>query len=763
MQTTRRPALGLATAAAAALCAAAPTQAAWGSLDLPPLDKVLNYQPKLPLQVFTADGVEIAQFGAERRQFVPIAKIPKLMQDAVIAVEDARFRQHGGIDPKGMARALLAMLTGGRRQGASTITQQVARTMLLTHQFTVERKTKEIMLALKIEDSLSKDRILELYMNEIFLGQRAYGFAAAAQTYFGKPMNQLSLGETALLAGLPQNPYYANPVANLPRAVARQRLVLERMHATGVISAAQLAAARAEKLNIRSLLQVDVHAEHVAEMARRAVVERFGTEAYASGMRVHTSLRAADQRAAWAALRKGVLDVDRRGAWRGPEAQESLPNAEGAELERAAAQALKEHRDDEALRVAVVLQAGPKEVVVQLASGERVALSGEGLRWALPALSAKAKAPLVIKRGAVVRLVQRGSTWAISQWPQVEAGLVALDPASGRVRALVGGFDFTRQPFNHVTQAWRQPGSSFKPFIYSAALEHGVMPATLVDDLPFSGSNGWAPQNSDGVYDGPMALRQALAKSKNMVSIRLTQTLGVNVVRDWVERFGLEAARQPENLTVALGAGSTTPMQMARAYATLANGGWRQDPVLVERITDAQGKVLFEAPAPAPLSEEQRVLPARNVFIINSLLNDVTRVGTAARAQAQLRRSDVYGKTGTTNDAVDAWFAGFHQSVAAVVWVGHDEPRSLGERESGGGSALPIWIDFMGSALKGLPLAGLGAPPPGVHRVGEDWLYDEWASGGWVARIAADALPTRVGGMPVLEPLPAAPAASVPQ
>ncbi len=760
MQTTRRHALGLATIAA--LFSAAPTQAAWGGLDLPPLDKVLNYQPKLPLQVFTADGVEIAQFGAERRQFVPIAKIPKLMQDAVIAVEDARFRQHGGIDPKGMARALLALLTGGRRQGASTITQQIARTMLLTHQFTVERKTKEIMLALKIEDSLSKDRILELYMNEIFLGQRAYGFAAAAQTYFGKPMDKLSLGETALLAGLPQNPYYANPVANLPRAVARQRLVLERMHATGVINAAQLAAARAEKLSIRSALQVDVHAEHVAEMARRVVVDRFGTEAYASGMRVHTSLRAADQRAAWAALRKGVLDVDRRGPWRGPEATESLPNAEGTELERAAAQALKEHRDDEALRVAIVLQAGPKEMVVQLASGERVALSGEGLRWAMPGLSAKAKVPLLVKRGAVVRVVQRGSTWAISQWPQVEAGLVALDPASGRVRALVGGFDFTRQPFNHVTQAWRQPGSSFKPFIYSAALEHGVMPATLVDDVPFSGANGWAPQNSDGAYDGPVALRQALAKSKNMVSIRLTQTLGVNVVRDWAERFGLEAARQPDNLTLALGAGSTTPMQMARAYATLANGGWRQDPVLVERITDAQGKVLFEAPPAAPLSEEQRVLPARNVFVVNSLLNDVTRVGTAARAQAQLRRSDVYGKTGTTNDAVDAWFAGFHPSVAAVVWVGHDEPRSLGERESGGGSALPIWIDYMAAVLKGLPLAGPGAPPPGVQRVGDDWLYDEWASGGWVARIAADAPPLRVGA-PVAEVPAPAPAASVPQ
>ncbi len=724
---------------ALALATAGPGPARAGAWDLPSLDKVVNYQPKLPLQVFTADGVEIAQFGAERRQFVPIGKIPKLMQDAVIAVEDVRFREHGGIDPKGVARALLAMITGGRAQGASTITQQMTRTVLLSQERSVGRKAKEIILALRIEEVLSKDRILEIYMNEIFLGQRAYGFAAAAQTYFGKTMDKLSIAETAMLAGLPQNPYYANPVANLERATQRQRLVLERMQAAGVITAAQAATARAEKLVIRSRLQVPIHAEHVAEMARLAVVNRFGTEdAYTNGLRVVTSLRAADQQAAWAALQRAVLAYDRKGAWRGPEDQENLPKLDAAQEERSAAQLLREHRDDDVQRVAIVLAASPKEVRVQLATGERVSLAGEGLRWAQPGLSAKAPKALALRRGAIVRVQAQGKQWAISQWPQVEAGLVALDPATGRVRALVGGFEFARQPFNHVTQSWRQPGSSFKPFLYSAAFEYGVMPATVVDDAPFTSADGWSPQNSDGLFDGPLTLREALAKSKNMVSVRLAQQLGAGTVRNWAGRFGLEPARQPNNLTLAMGAGSVTMLQLAGAYATLANGGWLQPPVVIERISDAQGKLLFEAPPAPPLAEERRAVPARNVFLTNSLLNDVTRVGTAARAQRQLQRSDIYGKTGTTNDAVDAWFAGFQPGIAAVAWMGFDDPRSLGANESGGGLALPMWLDYMAVALRGVPVAP-AAPPPGLVWEGGDWLYDEWFGGGWVSHIGADA------------------------
>lgn len=752
-----------ATAALALALTCAPlSPARAATFELPPLDRITNYQPKQPLQVLTADGVEIAQFGTERRQYTPLAQIPRRFQDALLAVEDGRFRSHSGIDPQGMARAVLSMLAGGRKQGASTITQQLVRTMLLTQQFTPERKAKEILLALKVEQALSKDRILEIYLNEIFLGQRAYGFAAAAQTYFGKPLDKLSWAETAMLVGLPQNPHYANPVVNPGRATQRQRLVLQRLHETGLINANELAAARAEKLAVRSRLDMPLLAGHAAEMARRVVVERFGTEAYTTGLRVVTSLRAADQKAAVAAVQRGILAHDRKGPWRGPEDVETLPAANDPGLEAAAAQALKNHRDDEILRLGIVLQASPISVSVQLATGEAVTLRGEALRWARPALAAKARAPLVLKRGAIVRLLRQGAGWTLSQWPQVQAALVSLDPATGRIRALVGGFDFSQQPFNHVTQAWRQPGSSFKPFVYSAALESGVMPATLIDDLPWvadsAGGKTWAPQNSDGRFDGPITLREGLVRSKNLVSVRLAQHVGVGTARDWAARFGIDPQRQPDNLTLALGSGSVSPLQMAQAYGVFANGGWRVPPVLVERISDAQGKVLYEAPPAAPLDEGSRAVPARNVFVVNSLLADVTRVGTAASAQARLKRPDLYGKTGTTNDAVDAWFAGFQPRLVAVVWMGYSESaRSLGDRESGSSLALPIWIDYMAVALSAVPVQPL-EPPAGVQRLDGDWVYDDWLGGGRLAHLRADGPPLFT---PAAMAIPPAPAASI--
>jgi penicillin-binding protein 1A len=731
--------------------------------ELPNLDRAVNYRPKQPLTVLTADGVEIAAFGAERRQFVPIEKIPKLLQDAVIAVEDVRFREHAGIDPKGMARAAIALLTGGMRQGASTITQQVARVFFLEQKFSAERKAQEIRIALELENRLSKDKILELYMNEIFLGQRAYGFAAASQTYFGKPMDRLSIAEAAMLAGLPQNPHYANPIANFERAVQRQRLVLERMRVAGVITEAQQQAARAEKLVIATARTDGLQAGHVAEMARQAVVERFGDSAYTRGFKVTTSLVAAEQRAAWTALRRGVLAHDRKQPWRGVEAMESLPPADGPQLEAAAARALRDHRDDEMLRVAIVLSASPQEVRVQLASGERAVLSGEGLKWAQAALSPRAKAPLRLERGAVVRVLQRsgdkGKGYEIAQWPQAEAAFVALHPTTGRVRALVGAFDFRRQPFNHVTQAWRQPGSAIKPLLYSAALERGVMPDTVIDDVPFTAANGWSPANSDGQFLGPLTLRDALAKSRNAVSIRVLQHTGVGATRAWLQRFGLDAARQPENLTLALGTGSVTPLQMAQAYAVIANGGWRVPAIVIERVTDAQGQVVFEAPKPPVLTDDTRAIPARNAWLTASLLNSVTKTGTAARTQTVLKRSDLYGKTGTTDDAVDAWFAGFQPGLVAVAWMGYGEPRSLGERESGGGLALPIWIDFMSAALKGVPQATL-PPPDGLLRQGDDWLYDEWAVQGHVQHIDGDGLVLLA--QPFALPPPAADAAPSP-
>jgi penicillin-binding protein 1A len=725
---------------------------AWYGMRLPALDPVTAYQPRQPLQVFTADGVEIGQFGAERRQFVPIDKIPKLMQDAVLAVEDARFLDHRGLDLIGIARAVVAAVTGGMRQGASTITQQVARNFFLSHRFSAERKIKEALLALEIERRLGKPQILELYMNQIYLGQRSYGFAAAAQAYFGKPLQALSIAETAMLAGLPQNPHYANPLSNLERATARQRIVLARMVATGVITPEQQAAAKAEVLQLRGPGQQLLRAEHVAEMARRIVVERFGPDAYSQGLRVHTSLRAADQQAAVAAVRRGVLAYDSRQPWRGPEGQESIAPSGRMDAEAAAALALKDYRDDDDLRAAIVLRASPKQLQVQLTSGERVAVSTQAQRGAEAAITPGAPADLAIRPGAVVRVVQlppgkagEPGGWQLTQWPEVEAALVALDATSGRVRALVGGVDFSRQPFNHATQARRQPGSAFKPLLYSAALEAGVTPATLVNDAPFIGADGWAPQNSDGQFDGPMTLRQALARSKNMVSIRVLQQTGLGPARQWAQRFGFAPADLPDNLTLALGAGSATPMKLAQAYGVLANGGWPVAPVVIERITDAQGKALFEAAPAAAHDQAGRAVPARNVFVTNSLLGDVTRYGTAARAQQQLGRTDLYGKTGTTNDAVDAWFAGFQggagsPGLVAVVWMGHDEPQSLGARESGGGLALPIWIDYMAAALKGQPVAPRPEPPEGLVWV-DDWVYAEQAEGGTVRGIGLDEAP----------------------
>lgn len=744
------------------------TAAAWYWRDLPPLTKATDYRPQQHLQVFTTDGVEIAQFGTERRLFVPIAQVPQALRDAVLATEDAQFYEHAGISFRGLVRATLANISGGMPQGASTITQQVARTFFLSTRRTPERKIKEALLALQLERKLSKDQILELYLNQIYLGQRAYGFGAAAQTYFGKPLAQLDLAEHAMLAGLPQNPIHANPVTSLPRAIKRQQWVLQRMARTGFISEEQQAAAAAQKLQLRSPNVVDVHAEHVAEMARRAVVEQLGDKAYTEGIRVVTTLRAEDQRAAHAALRRAVLAHERKQPWRGPEDHEALPDDETA-AERAAALALKDQRDDEDLHVAIVLQASPREVSVRLVSGETVVLRGEGLRGVQGALAPKAPRNLAIRRGSIVRVMQLPETpvakpkskssetangrkaseaqavaktpeWQIAQWPQADGAFVALDPVTGHIRALVGGFDFNRQNFNHATSAARQPGSSLKPFLYSAALEHGVMPETLVEDAPLTASDGgppaWNPQNSDGQFDGDISVREALVRSKNLVSVRLLQHIGLPAARDWIARFGFDPARQPQDLTLALGTGSVTPLALAQAYAVLANGGHRVLPVLVERIANARGEVLYQAAAVPPLDDNNRVVPARNVFLVNSLLADVTLRGTAARAQATLQRPDLYGKTGTTNDAVDAWFGGHAPGVAAVAWIGYDEPRSLGEGESGGGLALPVWIDTMKTMLRGVAVRS-PEPPPGLLHNGSDWRYEELAEAGIVERIGA--------------------------
>lgn len=701
---------------------------------LPDTSGLANYQPKQPLRVYTADGVEIGGFGSERRQFVPFEKIPKLMRDSLLAVEDSRFYEHHGVDPIGVLRAVVANVTGGRTQGASTITQQVARTFFLTREKTLSRKLKEALLSLKIESELSKDQILTLYMNQIYLGARSYGFAEAAQTYYGKPLSELTPAQCAMLAGLPQNPAHANPIKNPQRARARQLVVLARMRSVGVITEAQHEAAKAEKPSVRDPGEAEVHAEHVAEMARAQVHAQYGDEAYTSGMKVMTTLRASEQQAAWRALRKTLIDRELGLAWRGPEAQEDL-DADLADTDPAVSQALADHDDDEMLQVAVVTQASPKQVTVVLSGGEVIPISGKGLRQVQPGLSPKASDKLKLRRGSVVRVLQQGKGWVITQWPEAEGALVALDPRDGSVRALVGGFDFQRNQFNHVTQGWRQPGSSYKPFLYAAAMENGVMPETMVNDAPLTVGN-WSPSNADGQFDGPMPLHVALARSKNMVSIRLVQLLGPQAARAWTGRYGFDVDKQPDNLTLALGAGSTTPLQLASAYAVIANGGLKVTPLVITRITDGAGKVVFEA-KPKVLDEGDRVIPARNAFITGALLNEVTRSGTAAKAQAQLRRPDLYGKTGTTNDVYDAWFAGFQPRRVAVVWLGYDTPRSLGSQASGSSLALPAWIQYMGTALAKEPVAEMPMPE-GLVRTEGGWRYSEWADGGFLQELGVD-------------------------
>ncbi|MEN9374413.1 MAG: hypothetical protein RIR79_1965 [Pseudomonadota bacterium] len=699
---------------------------------LPDTSSLSNYKPKQPLRVFTLEGSEIGGFGTERRVYQRIEQIPQLMKDSLLAVEDSRFYSHIGLDPIGIARAIVSIMTGGRRQGASTITQQVARTFFLDRSVTAERKIKEALLAFKIEAQLSKNQILELYMNQIYLGSRAYGFEAAAQIYFGKTLSALTPAECAMLAGLPQNPSFANPHRNQVSARNRQLTVLYRMHHQGVLDDAQYAAAKAEPLRLRKARDMEVHAEYVAEMVRQQVYAQYGELSYTTGLNVTTTLRATEQQAAYTALRRTLIDHALRQVWSGPEGNETLSD-EVTPSDTAITQALSEYMDDDDLRLAVVTKASPKGVTAILGSGETVQITGAGLRPAQSGLGDNSDRSLRIRRGSIVRIYLQGKNWTLIQWPQAQGALVAVDPSNGDIRALVGGFDFHRNQFNHVTQGWRQPGSSYKPFIYSGAIEKGVQLETLVNDAPIQ-IGDWMPENDDGSTDGPINLRTALARSKNLVSIRLMQFLTPNGARQWTSLFGFDAAKQPADLTQALGTGSTTPLQMANAYAVIANSGFRMQPRFVQRVARANGEVVFEAP-PQSINTVERVIPARNTFLVSTLLQEVTRSGTAARAQAMLRRPDLYGKTGTTNDVVDAWFAGFQPSLSAVVWVGYDTPRSLGTRASGSALALPAWIEFMSTALKKIPVQEVQPPSEGLVQVDGEWRYTEFANGDFVRKL----------------------------
>jgi len=688
---------------------------------LPSLETLTDYRPKIPLRVYSTEGVLIGEFGEERRDVVKIGALPERLKQAILAAEDERFYQHGGVDYIGVLRAALSNFTsGGARQGASTITMQVARNFFLTKEKTLTRKFSEALLAFKIEHSLSKDEILELYINQIYLGQRAYGFASAARVYYGKPLEKIDLAEAAMLAGLPKAPSRFNPIVNPKRAKLRQLYVLRRMQELGFISSEEFKEAEKQPLHAkRESQEFAVRADYVAEMVRKEMYDRYQEETYTKGFKVYTTVRQLDQDAAYRALRQGVMDYDKRHGYRGPEATIELSN-DGASQDEVLEDALQEVDDSDDIHAAVVLAANPKSVRAYRKSGETIEITGDGLKFAQKMLADKGVPNKQrIRPGSLIRVQKdEKGAWQIVQLPQIEASLVSMDPQDGAIRALVGGFDFNRNQFNHVTQAWRQPGSSFKPFIYSASLEKGFTPATVINDAPLSftatqtGSEAWEPRNYDGKYDGPLRMRAALAKSKNLVSIRILQAISPQYAQDYITRFGFDANLHPPYLTMALGAGSVTPMQMAVGYTAFANGGFRVAPYFITRIEDEKGKVLEQAqPVRAGAGAEQSIDP-RNAFLMTSMLQDVVQHGTATKAK-QLGRTDLAGKTGTTSNFVDAWFCGYQADLVAVAWIGFDNPKSMGNNETGGQAALPMWISYMGKALKDVPMA-IYTPPEGV-------------------------------------------------
>ncbi|KVP93746.1 penicillin-binding protein [Burkholderia ubonensis] len=718
------------------------------SPNMPSLDALTDYRPKVPLRIYTSDHVLIGEFGEERRDIVHFRDVPDSLKKAILAIEDARFYDHGGVDLTGIFRAGIVALTNGHAtQGASTITMQVARNFFLSSEKTYTRKIYEMLLAYKIERALTKDQILEVYMNQIYLGQRAYGFASAARVYFGKDLKDITLAEAAMLAGLPKAPSAYNPVVNPKRAKVRQEYILQRMLELNFISRGQYDEAIAQPLVVKGAgREFSVHAEYVAEMVRQMMYAQYREETYTRGFNVVTTIDSADQQVAYGALRKGIMDYERRHGYRGPEGFIELP-AGADDREQAIDDALLEHPDNGELIAAVVTDASPRQITVAFIDGSSATLEGDNLRFAASALSANAQPNRRIRPGAIVRVVKNDAgAWTITQLPQIEGAFISIVPQDGAIRSLVGGFDYNKNKFNHVTQAWRQPGSSFKPFIYSASLDKGLGPATIINDGPLyfsaaeTGGQPWEPKNYGGGFDGPMSMRTALQRSRNLVSIRILNHIGTKYAQQYITRFGFDADRHPAYLPMALGAGLVTPLQMAGAYSVFANGGFRVNPYLIAEVTDPNGVVVARA---QPLVADQnapRAIDARNAYVMNSLLQSVAQRGTGAKSNV-LKRTDLAGKTGTTNDSHDAWFAGYQHTLAAIAWIGYDNPRSLGDRETGGGLSLPVWIDYMGAALKGVP-EFKPTMPDGVETLGSELYFADFTPGhGFVSTVGVAQAP----------------------
>ncbi|GMQ88786.1 MAG: penicillin-binding protein 1A [Gammaproteobacteria bacterium] len=733
---------------------------------LPPIERLKEVQLQVPLRVYTDDGELIAEFGEQRRSPVRFADLPQAVIDAILATEDDRFFQHPGVDYHGLIRAVVTLVsTGQKSQGGSTITMQVARNFFLSREKTYLRKLTEIFLALKIERYLSKQEILELYLNKIYFGHRAYGIAAAAQVYYGVSIDQLSIAQVAMIAGLPKAPSANNPVSNPQRALQRRNYVLGRMYSLGTIDPDQYRAALDEPDNasLHSAI-IGVKAPYVAEMVRSYVVEEFGDEAYIAGYRVFTTLNTARQRAANSALTSALLDYDRRHGYRGILRHIDLvPEATEEDI----AGLLKDVRPVGGLIGALVLEVKEKSARIYVAGNGYADLEWDGLSWARRYESVNRRGPeletagQLLAAGDVIRVqALPEGLWRLAQVPQVSGALVSLRPRDGALQALVGGFDFYLSKFNRATQAQRQPGSSFKPFVYSAALNKGYTVASLFNDAPVvfddpSLETTWRPENYSGKFYGPTRMREALTRSRNLVSIRLVRAIGPRYAARYARRFGFRDEQMPKDLSLALGSGTATPMEMARAYSVWANGGFYVEPYFIREIRDAQGQVIYKAnpaiacaecedkktaevfeeaeagladsaapganvdpQAEAEETEEveqvpvyaERVVDAANVYLITSMLQDVIKRGTGRRAMA-LGRKDLSGKTGTTNDQRDAWFCGFNTELVTTVWTGFDRAQPLGNGETGSRAALPMWVDYMGKALQGVPEVTLPQPP----------------------------------------------------
>jgi len=723
--------------------------------NLPDLHAMIDYRPRVPLRIYTADHVLIGEFGEERRNVLRFNEIPDVMKSAILAAEDDRFYQHGGIDWAGVLRAAIANVVHmSKTQGASTITMQVARNFYLSAEKTYTRKFYELLLTFKIEATLTKDQILDLYMNQIFLGHRAYGFAAASRTYFGKPLADITAAEAAMLAGIPKAPSRFNPIANFDRAKSRQAYVLGRMRSLGYLTEDEYQRALAQPIVIKSAPgtptgRYAVHGEYPAELARQLLYGVYQDDIYSRGFNIYTTIDSKDQEAAYESVRAGVLDYTRRAPYPGPEETIDLP--QGIESKPDALNDIlddlqEKYPDNGDLLTGVVLSASPTEIRVARTATQIIDITDkQALRVVARGLGPKAKDDVRIQRGSVVYVHKRDDYWELINKPSIQAALVSVRAQDGAIEAMVGGFDFEEGKFNRATQAWRQPGSSFKPFIYASALERGLTPATQISDEPFSltaeqtGSKPWNPKNYGRSYGPMLTMRQGLYKSKNMVSIRIMQAVGPKYVQDYVTRFGFDRSRQPAVLPLALGAGSVTPLQMAGAYAVFANGGYRVPPYLIDHVTDGSGKVIMRARPTVAGDTLARVIDPRTAYVMDDMLRGVATYGTGARAHRELKREDIGGKTGTTNDSQDAWFAGFNPKLVAVAWMGFDQPKSMGQGETGGGAALPIWVDYMRVALAGEPEIPPGPMPSGLSRIDDDFYFSEFPPGVAVARVGLPA------------------------